>query len=240
MAYKHDADLEFLASCDDKDLDDLVYILTHDIDGEKRLTEELSSYENYKKYYPQHTNYWQEIAAEIQYFGASTLATLFREREGVAYRKVLSDAYAHVTNKKADSGDSVQNIEDNLLMFIFNKAIEKMSLEELTTLATELNIDLSKPVTTANVSAAAQSVLNLGNTKSYQLALIIVNSLSKTLFSRGFSLAINRKIGRIEQILKSSLATITGEDPVYSVTVPVVMQVALLRKKESLSKEKAT
>ena len=42
MAYRFDTDLEFLAEIKSEDLNDLVYCLTHDKDGEKRFTEELS------------------------------------------------------------------------------------------------------------------------------------------------------------------------------------------------------
>ena len=36
MAYREDKDLEFLSGIDSKDLDDLVYCLTHDKDGKSR------------------------------------------------------------------------------------------------------------------------------------------------------------------------------------------------------------
>lgn len=37
MAYRFDTDLEFLAEIKSEDLNDLVYCLTHDKDGEKDL-----------------------------------------------------------------------------------------------------------------------------------------------------------------------------------------------------------
>lgn len=43
MAYRKDSDLEFLAKCSDRDLDDLVNLLIYDNDGKKRWTEELSN-----------------------------------------------------------------------------------------------------------------------------------------------------------------------------------------------------
>lgn len=35
MAYRQDSDLEFLAKCSDRDLDDLVNLLIYDNDGKK-------------------------------------------------------------------------------------------------------------------------------------------------------------------------------------------------------------
>ena len=78
MAYRYDGDLEFLGSCKDEDLKILVDHLTKDKDGDARFTEELTINENYKKYYPQHSKYWREIAAEIQCFGANTFVTMLR------------------------------------------------------------------------------------------------------------------------------------------------------------------
>jgi Domain of unknown function (DUF3944) len=43
MAYRPDRDLEFLGSMKSEDLNDLVFCLTHDKDGNVRLTEELTN-----------------------------------------------------------------------------------------------------------------------------------------------------------------------------------------------------
>lgn len=91
MAYRHDPDLEFLANCSPDELDQLVYLLTHDKDGNSRLTEELTSSDDYKRYYPEHLKYWQNIATEIQLFGGNTLVNLFRGGRGVPYKEVLCD-----------------------------------------------------------------------------------------------------------------------------------------------------
>ncbi len=73
MAYREDKDLEFLGQMSSTDLNDLVDCLIKDKDGKLRLTEELTTNEFYKNNHPNHTKYWQEIAAEIQCFGANSL-----------------------------------------------------------------------------------------------------------------------------------------------------------------------
>ena len=78
MAYRYDSDLQFLGSIKSEDLNDLVYCLTHDKDGNTRFTEELTTSTEYKAYHPDHHQYWELIAAEIQCFGANTFATIFR------------------------------------------------------------------------------------------------------------------------------------------------------------------
>ncbi len=48
MVYIDDSDLEFLKEVRSKDLDALIYCLTHDIDGELRFSEELTVADEYK------------------------------------------------------------------------------------------------------------------------------------------------------------------------------------------------
>ena len=83
MAYRYDSDLEFLGQMESEELGDLVYCLTHDRDGSVRLTEELTMNELYKQHHPDHKQYWELIAAEVQCFGANTFATMLRGGKGV-------------------------------------------------------------------------------------------------------------------------------------------------------------
>lgn len=73
----------FLSECSNEELNDLVYLLTHDKDGEKRWTEELTNNSNYKAFYPNHSLYWEEIAAEIQLLLAVILCYHVCEGKGV-------------------------------------------------------------------------------------------------------------------------------------------------------------
>ena len=91
MAYREDADLEFLGEMSSPDLNDLVECLTKDKDGDPRMTEELTQSRDYKRHRPDHAQYWQAIAAEIQCFGANSLVTVLRGGKGVLYREVLTD-----------------------------------------------------------------------------------------------------------------------------------------------------
>ena len=86
MAYRYDTDLEFLSKCKSEDLNELVYCLTHDKDGDPRLTEELTTNALYKRHHPDHHQYWELIAAEVQCFGANSFATIFRGGKGVPYK----------------------------------------------------------------------------------------------------------------------------------------------------------
>ena len=130
-AYCKDPDLEFLADVPNDDLDALVQILTiKNADGDKRLTEELTKHDRYKKFSPDHHAYWDLIAAEIQCKGANTMATLFRGGKGVLYKEVLTDVCDKM-KVKYNRSSSVETIELHLLMKVLTDSMEKMNPEDL-------------------------------------------------------------------------------------------------------------
>lgn len=88
---KEDRDLLFLQQAKNEDLKVLVDILTHDTDGEVRISERLTNTDAYLYCYPNCLNrMWKEIAGELQRFGGNTLMNLYRGK-GVAYREIVED-----------------------------------------------------------------------------------------------------------------------------------------------------
>lgn len=238
MAYRCDDDLEFLENIKSDDLNDLVYCLTHDKDGETRYTEELTNSDTYKAHYPDHNKYWDKIAAEIQCFGANTFATILRGGKGVEYREVLTDVCDKMkVNYNKDS--SVEKIENNLLMKILTDALENMSPEELKELAEATGVKNTSGITAELMVGVFQAVFRAGGFKSYQLTLIIVNAIMKALIGRGLSFAGNAALTRTMAILTGPIGwVITGlwtaidiAGPAYRITIPAVIQVAVLRQK---------
>lgn len=238
MAYRYDVDLKFLGELRSEDLDDLVYCLTHDKDGEVRFTEELTMSEAYKRHQPDHHQYWEAIAAEIQCFGANSIATLFRGGKGVEYREVLCDVCDKLKvnyNKAA----KIDVIESNLIMKIATDALERMSDEQRRELAESMGLQSTEGVTPQALAGAFQAIFRAGGFKSYQLTLAIVNGIVKFLTGRGLSLAGNVLLVRVASILTGPIGwALTGlwtavdiASPAYRVTVPAVLQVAFLRQK---------
>ena len=120
MAYRKDKDLTFLAEVESKELNDLVYYLIHDKDGEARWTEELTKTEKYKQYHPEHNKYWRKIAAEIQCFGGNTFATIFRGGKGVLYKEVLQDVASKI-GVKTNGSLATTEIEEKVLTKLLEK-----------------------------------------------------------------------------------------------------------------------
>lgn len=244
MAYRYDPDLEFLEKIDSKDLNDLVYCLTHDKDGTVRLTEELTNSALYKRHNPDHHQYWELIAAEIQCFGANTFVTLFRGGKGVEYREVLTDVCDKMkVNYSKDA--PVERIENNLLLKVLNDALEKMSPEQLRELADSVGIKNVTLFTPEAMLGVFQTVFRAGGFKSYQLTVIIVNAVLKALIGRGLQFASGAALTRTIGVLTGPIGwAITGAwtaidvaSAAYRVTIPAVIQIAALRQKHLYAKD---
>jgi len=110
--------------------------------------------------------YWTEIAAEIQCFGANSIATLFRRGEGISYKEVLTDVCDNLkVNYNKDS--SVETIEDNLLIKIVRDAIEKMSTGEIKELAESVGVN-QFTVSKELMLGTFQAIFKAGGFKSYR------------------------------------------------------------------------
>ena len=235
MAYLQDSDLEFLGNVPNTDLDALVRILTEDEDGDERLTEELTTHDRYKESSPDHHAYWDLIAAEIQCFGANTLATLLRGGEGVLYREVLTDVCDKM-KVNYNSGSSVETIELHLLMKVLTDSMKEMSPEELEAVCDDLDLSPMR-YTPEAITVALQTAIRFGGILPYKIALIVANAVAKALIGRGLSLAANAALtrlmsafaGPIGWTLSAAWLLVDIAGPAYRITVPAVIMVAYLR-----------
>lgn len=195
MAYLEDENLEFLQYCSTEDLQILVDYLTKDKDGQLRVSEELTTKESYKKYYPHSLPImWKEIAEELQHYGGNTFANTFRG-SGVPYREILTDV-AKKQKVNFNSDNSVELIEQYILQSIMQKAIEKMSEEELKNFLTEMNAGKMIGTKQAMTVAAFTVIRSLGGFTTYKVAVIVANTVAKTLLGRGLTLAGNAALTR--------------------------------------------
>jgi uncharacterized protein YaaW (UPF0174 family) len=237
MAYRRDPDLEFLKKCTSEDLSILVGVLTEDTDGETRWTEELTGNERYKANFPNHRVYWDLVAAELQCFGASSVATIFRGGKGIMYREVLSDVCDKL-KVNGDSQSSVETIELNLLMKILADSMEKMTPEQLKEIVGTLDLKTTS-YTKQAVVAALQAGVAMSGFVAYQIAVIVANAVAKAVVGRGLALAANAGLARAVGIFAGPIGwavtavwtLIDVAGPAYRVTMPAVIQVAFLRAK---------
>lgn len=235
MAYRQDSDLEFLADMASVDLDPLVKILTTGKDGDVLLTEELTAHARYQVSSPDHHAYWDLIAAEIQCFGANTLATLARGGEGVPYREVLTDACDKL-KVNYNSESSVEVIELNLLMKVLTDSMKEMSPEELEAVCNDLKLSPQR-YTSEAVVIALQIAIKRSGFLPYQIAVIVANAVVKALIGRGLPLVVNAALtrlmgtfaGPVGWALSAVWLLVDIAGPAYRVTIPAVIMVAYLR-----------
>lgn len=244
MAYREDEGLAFLQYMQDQELDNLVKLLIYDKDGKKWISESLSRKNGYKQHNPKHSLYWQDIAEEIQRYGANGIITQLRGGKGVLYKEVLTDVCDRLKvnyNPKAETGA----IENNLLMKILTDSIEKMSSDDVRKIMDDLGIKNLNTLSGEALVSAFQAMFIAGGFKSYQLTLIVVNAISRAMLGRGLTFAGNAALTRAASIFAGPIGwAVTGvwtafdlAGPAYRVTIPAVIHVAMLRKRSLLEKD---
>ena len=181
---------------------------------------------------------WKEIAEELQHYGGNTFANTFRG-SGVPYREILTDV-AKKQKVNFNSDNSVELIEQYILQSIMQKAIEKMSEEELKNFLTEMNAGKMIGTKQAMTVAAFTVIRSLGGFTTYKVAVIVANTVAKTLLGRGLTLAGNAALtrglstflgGPIIWIITGLWTIVDIASPAYRVTIPCVIQVAYMRLK---------
>ena len=234
MAYIFDQDLEFLKNLSNDQLEILVNVLTKDEKCNSRMNEDLTLQDNYKKHYPNHKKYWQEIAEEIQLNGGNTFVNMFRSG-GVQYREVLEDVCDKL-DVDYRSNQSTSSIENNLLLEVLRKSTEDMSSEDIKVISKELKLNISN-YTPQALMIAAQAAINASGFFVYQMSVVIANSIAKQLLGHGLSFAANAGLtkvlsifaGPIGWIISGAWLAIDIAGPAYRVSIPTCVTIASLR-----------
>lgn len=241
MAYREDKDLEFLGKLKSEDLNVLVHLLTHDEREKLRTTEGLTKSKEYRSYCPDHHRYWEKIAEEIQRFGANTLTTFFRRGRGVLYKEIAVDV-CHLFSIKLDEKDSIEIIEEKIAQEVFAKAIALLNLDLLKKLAASLNIEIENENEKEKIKKLIENDLKKNKLSAYQINMLIGDVMARAYgsnFASGFigwgvGLGVVRLLaGPVGWglVLADPIKWLTG--PAFRVSVPVVLHVAMLRKKVS-------
>lgn len=237
MAYRYDEDLEFLKELDSLELEQLVEILIYDKDGEQR-NGNLATSDKFEQFYPNHKEYWEEIAGELQRYGANDFSTALRKGKGVLYKEILIDVCKRLKVNFNKDSDTVQ-IENNLLMKILEDSLKNMSDEQRKEFAEAMGMKNLKSFSPSSMARMFQTIFRAGGFKSYQLTVVIVNGVLKALVGRGLSFGANAALTKAMSIMTGPVgiaitAIWTAVDiagPAYRVTIPAVIEVAALRQK---------
>lgn len=202
----------------------------------KKLSNAIDTDERYKENPKKPTKYVDLIADEIRLFGGNSFANMFRGGEGVSYHEVVCDV-AKKLKVDFNSSSSVQRIEQAINLKIAEDAFQKMSDEEKEELIKEVSPGFRYNPALGPITL--QMLIKAGGFKSYQLAVIVANSVAKTFFGVGLSFAANHTLtkvisifaGPIGWVISGIWAAIDIAGPTYKTTIPCVIYVAALREK---------
>lgn len=241
MAYRYDKDLEFLKEMNNGDLEDFVNLLIYDPkDNEKRVTETLSTSDEYKMYGKNYKMYMDRILEEFQLYGGNTLVNIFRGFSGVCYDEIVRDVASALKVKDISKSHSPKTIEDKILQNFVLQYVSALNNEQLKEFARDIGVqEGTKDLTPKVVAMGAIKLFNMGGFKSYQITMVIVNQIWKILFGKGLTLTANATINKTLGALTGPIGwAITGvwtaidiASPATRVTIPAVLQIALLRRK---------
>ena len=244
MAYRPDPDLEFLSRCSSIELDALLQVIVFDTDGKKRHSEQITNDSRYIKYHPDHEQYWELLAEEVQKYGANSLATILRGGKGVLYKEILFDVCDKV-KVKYDKDAPVEEIERKLIEKVAAEAISKLSSDEIKEVSENFKItltDFTPQALTAVVLSALQGSFYIGN----NIAIWIFNSvLAAVTRQAGIVFVGGTLTARVISILTGPIGwTLAGlwtmvdiAGPAYRVTVPSVLIISCLRQLHALLPE---
>jgi uncharacterized protein YaaW (UPF0174 family) len=194
---------------------------------------------------PDHRMYADDIAAELQRFGANTIATRLRKGRGRTYRAILIDA-ARKSDIRARQKDKTEDIELRIIHAFLGRAWQKMPERQHQELIDSIRVEPSSGVKAAGATGSFQALVQAGGFGPYELAVIAANGVAKLLLGHGLSLPANAALTKSLSIFAGPLGIVfsalwlglLAAGPAYRVIMPCILQVALIRQ-AALVRERA-
>jgi uncharacterized protein YaaW (UPF0174 family) len=237
---KQDKDLAFLATCKNEDLRTLCDILTHDKQGELRLSEQLTNSDAYINYYPERMNMMtKEISEELRKYGSNTVKTLYRRGEADSYDTILRRVCKKI-DVETGYDESVQDMEHHLLINVCEQAASKLSDEKLRNLAEEAGIphkNLKRQMLTYSIMMAIRHNTYLFTRLVYYVTMRIAHMLlGRGVLMMGmstFGRYIGMATGPIGWALLAGWTISDIASPAYRVMIPAVIMIASMRYRQT-------
>ena len=232
---KTDKDLRFLSTCKNEDLRALCDILTHDRLGNIRITEQLTSSDEYTRNYPEDMLFLvPQISNELLKYGSNTLATFWNNKPD-SYQTVLRRVCKQMDVKITEQ-DDVPTMEQNLLTALCQGTFNKMSERELRLLANENGIP-DKRLTRQALTAALLLAVRTSRPVFIRVVARVVQYIMEMIALRGVATAgietatraVGGALGPIGWIVLGAWTVYDITSPAYRVCIPSVIQVAYMR-----------
>jgi len=178
-----------------------------------------------------------EIADYLRKMGSNDIATLFRGGDGVPYEEVVLDV-GEKLKAKVNKTSSVEKNEEQILLKIFEDALERMTDDEKRSVFRSMGMnERDIPLGPIGVAVIQNLLREFGGFYIYQITIIVANMVSRALLGAGLSFATNAAITRTVGALLGPIGWIaTGlwlivdlAGPAFRKTVPAIIHIALLR-----------
>ena len=233
-----DFELQFLPNCSNDDLRTLCDIITYDNDGKIRMSENLSTSDNYLACYPDNmVGMWKDIAAELQLFGGNTILNCCRG-QGPSYKSIVRDVCKRMRVRDITLHDTAEEMEQKLLVAVCCKAIGKLDESQVRAIMDESGIrDYERTKAGLLAALIALSVINRRVfVIVFEMVMIMVCHMliGRTVMYAGAGLlsrGMGVFFGPVGWLLIGGWTLWDVLGPAYRVTIPAVIQVAYMRAK---------
>jgi uncharacterized protein YaaW (UPF0174 family) len=201
------------------------------------LTAQLHRTDRFRRFEPNHTIYADDISAEIQKFGANTLVShTFRHGKGVYYQEILKDIANKLDIRR--KGRSVEKLETAIAVKLMSEAFEKLDPRKQRELLDSLQVRNYSGAGLPASAAIAQLLVNSSGFTAYKVTVIVANAIAQATLNHGLTFAANAALtkglslfaGPLGWALDAFLVANIFASPAYRVTIPCIIQVALIRK----------
>lgn len=223
-----DKDLLFLKECKNEQLKLLTDFIVYDKDGQKRLTENLSTTKDFQLYYPQNMlALLPSIINELQRFGGNTFVNGVRGH-GVCYRTILEDV-CDLMKVNYPKAIPTGLLEQYLLQKFLLVSVDKMAEEDIFHLSAKLTKEELKNQI---------MLLKAGSPLFIRMITMLIGNLAvKYGLKQGAAFVAKFAGGRLFSILTGPIGWIISgiwaafdiAGPAYRVTVPCTLTIAYLR-----------
>lgn len=233
--------ISVLEHADNEDLKILCDIITLGKNGTLRISDILTKTESYKRNYPHRmASLIPGMVRELELYGGNSVVNFFKG-EGVDYsailRKVAKRLKVSFRNTQSD-----EVIEGYMLQKLFDDMSDRLSDEELRTIAREFGV---KPLRYSRqaIIAALQLAIRRGGIYGLKWTMNVANVVARQAIGRGIatfasgsllSRSLSVLAGPIGWALTAAWTAYDIAGPAYRVIVPAVIQIAYLRQKSQL------
>ena len=185
------------------------------------------------------------LGEEIRKFGGNSFANVYRD-EGPDYAEVVEDV-ADKIKARYRAGASVEEVESAVIIKVLGELWPKLKDADREALIAGCGLS-GKAWMGGGSAAALQALFRAGGFASYKLLVIVVNAIVRQAIGvglvasgLGLTLATNAALTRTAAILVGPVGlAITGlitaiqlAGPSYKVTIPAVVFIAWLRRKQA-------